>query len=577
MANVASKKLLGQILVEEGKITEEQLEKALGLQKASNELLGYVLVHMGFVTDKDIIQAYSKQIDVPFVDLEDTQVNLDAVRLVPREVVLRHRIIPIKKNERLLTVAMVNPLNVFAVDDLRQITGLNIKSVIAPEKEILKAIDQYYRSGLSVSEAISDITDITAEDIPTGSVRIAEEEEEEEINIGELRELGEEAPIIRMVNAVVMQAIRDRATDIHIEPQERELRVRYRVDGLLHEAMTPPKRLQAAIISRIKIMSNLDIAEKRLPQDGRIMLNVEGKEYDFRVATCPSMFGEKVELRILDKSGLLLELNKLGFSPEIQATFEDLINKPYGMVLTTGPTGCGKTTTLYSALNKLNTPEKNLITIEEPIEYQLKGVAQAQVNYKAGLTFANALRSILRQDPDIVMVGEVRDRETAEIAIHAALTGHLVLSTVHTNDAALTVARFFHMGVEPFLMSSSFIGIISQRLTRTICPKCKEAYETSADTLRKLGLNLESGSITLYRGKGCELCKYTGYYGRTGVFELMRIDDELREMIVKKASAVELREAAKRKGMKSLLEDGLEKVLEGITTIEEAVRVVYVR
>ncbi len=574
MANVASKKLLGQILVEEGKITEEQLEKALELQKASNELLGYVLVHMGFVTDRDIIQAYSKQIDVPFVDLEDTQVNLDAVRLVPREVVLRHRIIPIKKNERLLTVAMVNPLNVFAVDDLRQITGLNIKSVIAPEKEILKAIDQYYRSGLSVSEAISDIT---AEDIPTGSVRIAEEEEEEEINIGELRELGEEAPIIRMVNAVVMQAIRDRATDIHIEPQERELRVRYRVDGLLHEAMTPPKRLQAAIISRIKIMSNLDIAEKRLPQDGRIMLNVEGKEYDFRVATCPSMFGEKVELRILDKSGLLLELNKLGFSPEIQATFEDLINKPYGMVLTTGPTGCGKTTTLYSALNKLNTPEKNLITIEEPIEYQLKGVAQAQVNYKAGLTFANALRSILRQDPDIVMVGEVRDKETAEIAIHAALTGHLVLSTVHTNDAALTVARFFHMGVEPFLMSSSFIGIISQRLTRTICPKCKEAYETSADTLRKLGLNLESGSITLYRGKGCELCKYTGYYGRTGVFELMRIDDELREMIVKKASAVELREAAKRKGMKSLLEDGLEKVLEGITTIEEAVRVVYVR
>lgn len=574
MANVASKKLLGQILVEEGKITEEQLEKALELQKASNELLGYVLVHMGFVTDRDIIQAYSKQIDVPFVDLEDTQVNLDAVRLVPREVVLRHRIIPIKKNERLLTVAMVNPLNVFAVDDLRQITGLNIKSAIAPEKEILKAIDQYYRIGLSVSEAISDIT---AEDIPTGSVRIAEEEEEEEINIGELRELGEEAPIIRMVNAVVMQAIRDRATDIHIEPQERELRVRYRVDGLLHEAMTPPKRLQAAIISRIKIMSNLDIAEKRLPQDGRIMLNVEGKEYDFRVATCPSMFGEKVELRILDKSGLLLELNKLGFSPEIQATFEDLINKPYGMVLTTGPTGCGKTTTLYSALNKLNTPEKNLITIEEPIEYQLKGVAQAQVNYKAGLTFANALRSILRQDPDIVMVGEVRDKETAEIAIHAALTGHLVLSTVHTNDAALTVARFFHMGVEPFLMSSSFIGIISQRLTRTICPKCKEAYETSADTLRKLGLNLESGSITLYRGKGCELCKYTGYYGRTGVFELMRIDDELREMIVKKASAVELREAAKRKGMKSLLEDGLEKVLEGITTIEEAVRVVYVR
>jgi type IV pilus assembly protein PilB len=324
-------------------------------------------------------------------------------------------------------------------------------------------------------------------------------------------------------------------------------------------------------------MANLDIAEKRLPQDGRIMLNVEGREFDFRVSTIPTMFGEKVEIRILDKTGVLLQIDKLGFSSDAQAIFEELINKPYGMILATGPTGCGKTTTLYSALHKLNTIDKNLITIEEPIEYQLHGVAQAQVNVKAGLTFANALRSILRQDPDIVMVGEIRDKETAEIAIHAALTGHLVLSTMHTNDAALTVVRFFHMGVEPFLISSSVIGIVSQRLARTICPKCIQSYEASSDTLRKLGLNIESESVTLYRGRGCDYCKYTGYRGRTGIFEVMKIDDEIRNLIVRKASSTEIRETARRKGMKTLLEAGLEKVLEGTTTLEEVIRVVYVR
>jgi type IV pilus assembly protein PilB len=573
MAKVSLRKPIGQILKDEGKITEEQLNKALEIQKSSGELLGYILVRMGIVSEKDVLEAYSQQIDVPYVDLEEVNIDLDAVRLVPRHIAQRHNLIPFKKYEDRLVVAMENPLNVFAIDELHMITGLRIECNIASKSQIEAAINEYYRAGMSLTETLQDIQVIDT----TAVTEIAPVEEEEEETVDTARELSEEAPIVRMVNAIIMQAIRDRATDIHIEPQSRELRVRFRIDGVLHEALTPPKRLQAAIVSRIKIMANLDIAEKRLPQDGRIMLNVEGREFDFRVSTIPTMFGEKVEIRILDKTGVLLQIDKLGFSSDAQAIFEELINKPYGMILATGPTGCGKTTTLYSALHKLNTIDKNLITIEEPIEYQLHGVAQAQVNVKAGLTFANALRSILRQDPDIVMVGEIRDKETAEIAIHAALTGHLVLSTMHTNDAALTVVRFFHMGVEPFLISSSVIGIVSQRLARTICPKCIQSYEASSDTLRKLGLNIKSESVTLYRGRGCDYCKYTGYRGRTGIFEVMKIDDEIRNLIVRKASSTEIRETARRKGMKTLLEAGLEKVLEGTTTLEEVIRVVYVR
>lgn len=573
MAKVFLKKPIGQILIDEGKITEEQLHKALDIQKASGELLGHTLVQMEFVTEKDVLQAYSQQIDVPYVDLEEINFDLDALRLVPRHIAVRHNLIPIKKEEDKLIVAMGNPLNVFAIDELRMVTGIpTIECNIASKSQIEAAIAEHYKVGMSITEAIQDVGMMD-----TVTADVTEVEGEEETSVAGLRELGEEAPIVRMVNAIIMQAIRDRATDIHIEPQNRELRVRFRIDGVLHEAMTPPKRLQLAIISRVKIMSNLDIAEKRLPQDGRIMLNIEGREFDFRIATIPTMFGEKVEIRILDKTGILLQIDKLGFTSDAQAIFEELINKPYGMVLTTGPTGCGKTTTLYSALYKLNTIDKNLITIEQPIEYQLHGIAQAQVNIKAGLTFANALRSILRQDPDIVMVGEIRDKETAEIAIHSALTGHLVLSTMHTNDASLTVVRLFHMGVEPFLISSSVIGIISQRLARIICPKCKESYEASADTLRKLGLSIRSDSVTLYRGRGCDYCKYTGYRGRTGIFEAMKIDDDLRNLIIKKASPDEIRGTASKKGMKTLLKAGLEKVLEGLTTLEEVVRVVYVR
>ncbi|MBT9174919.1 MAG: Type II secretion system protein E [candidate division WS2 bacterium] len=570
-------KQIGQILVETGKITEEQLNKALEVQKTTGDLLGNILMHMGLVSDKDTTQAYSIQVGIPFVDLETTTIDLDAVRLVPKSLVVNYRLIPIRRENSKLTVAMVNPLNVFAFDDLKFVTGLDIEPMVATETQITSSIDQYYKAGLSLSDTMSDIMSSTDEGVVSADeIRVKIEEGEEE-EIGKLKELGEEAPIIRMVNAIVMQAIRDRTSDIHIEPQSRDLRVRYRIDGVLHEVMSPPRRLQSAITSRIKIMANLDIAEKRMPQDGRIMLQVEGKEYDFRVATMPCMFGEKIQIRVLDKSTALLQTNKIGLSQELQKMFEDLVDKPYGMVLATGPTGCGKTTTMYAAVNRLNQPIRNLITIEEPIEYNIPGIAQAQVNVRAGLTFANALRSILRQDPDVIMVGEIRDKETAEIAIHAALTGHMVLSTIHTNDSALTVVRFFHMGVEPFLIASSLIGIVSQRLARRICHKCKESYESSSEVLRKLGLELSSDSITLYRGRGCETCKYTGYYGRTGLFEVMKITDEIREIIVREATALDIRECARRGGMKTLLEDGLEKVLEGTTTIEEAIRVVYVR
>lgn len=567
------RKPIGQILVDQGIITEQQLDRALQVQDGTGEMLGKILVRMGSCSDKDVVKAFASQKGFAFVDLAEQKPEEEALQCLDKDTAQKYKVFPFKVEDGKLCVAMENPLNVFVQDELSLIAKKAIEPYVATEADIEKAIGDYYKKGMALADAIQNL--VLEEDV--GEVEQREEEEEQDIDLGEMRELGEDAPIIRMVNAMILQAVRDRATDIHVEPQSHEVRVRFRIDGVLHEAMTPPKRLQAAIISRLKIMAQMDIAEKRLPQDGRIMLNVDNKQYDLRVSTIPTLHGEKVEMRILDKSGLFLTINKLGFSPSAQETFEALIGKPYGLLLATGPTGCGKTTTLYSALHRLNQVERNLITIEDPIEYQLDGVAQGQVNTKAGMTFANALRSMLRQDPDVVMVGEIRDHETAEIAIHAALTGHLVLSTMHTNDSALTVVRFFHMGVEPFLVSSSLIGVVAQRLARTICPHCKEPYETSAETLRRLGLELTGETVTLYRGRGCERCRYSGYYGRIGIFEVMRVTDELRQMIIEKRPAALLRETARKGGMKTLIEDALEKVLEGVTTVEEAIRSVFVR
>lgn len=570
-----SRKRIGEILIEKGLVTEDQIKKALDLQKSADELLGVLLVRMGYCAQKDVDRAFAEQNHFPFVDFNSVELDIDTAKLIPQEISQRHKLVAVQREENKVLVAMVNPRNVFALDEIRErLRGLEVVAAVATEAEIDEALEKVHKKTMSVSEAIEELgSNVQTLD---EAVSLAEQADDT-FTVGELHELGEEAPVIRMVNAIIIQSIRDRASDVHIEPQMHDLRVRYRIDGVLHTVMTPPFRLHPAIVSRIKIMASMDIAEKRLPQDGRIMMSLEGREFDMRVATIPTLFGEKVEMRILDKTATMFKIHDLGFSQDLQSKFEDLIGKPYGMVLATGPTGCGKTTSLYSALSYLNTIDRNLMTIEDPIEYQMQGIAQAQVHVKAGLTFANALRSILRQDPDIVMVGEIRDKETAEIAIHSALTGHLVLSTMHTNDSSLTIVRFFHMAVEPFLVASSLIGVVSQRLARRICPRCKTTVEVSGELLRRYGLHLELDTVTLYRGEGCDHCRYTGYRGRVGIYELMRIDDEVRELVVKRASAIEIRDASRRKGMKTLMEDALEKVLEGVTSLEEAVRVVYVR
>jgi type IV pilus assembly protein PilB len=459
-------------------------------------------------------------------------------------------------------------LNVVALDDVRLVTGLELEQVVAAEEDIMAAINRYYTGGVDLDEAMRQAV--------TTDVDIAEEKGED-LSVQELRTLTEEAPVVRLVNLIISQAIGDGASDIHMEPHRRSVQVRYRVDGLLHDVMTPPKQLQSAIVSRIKIMANLDIAERRVPQDGRIHVVIENKEYDLRVSTLPTVFGEKVVMRILDQSSTRLGLNKLGFTPATLEVWEGMAAKPYGMILVSGPTGSGKTTTLYSTLYKINTTDKNIVTVEDPVEYQLPRVNQVQVNPKAGLNFANGLRSFLRQDPDIIMVGEIRDKETAEIAIQASLTGHLVLSTIHTNDAPSATTRLVDMGVEPFLISSSVLGVLAQRLARTICTNCREAYAPPVEALHRLGLKPEQGEeILFYRGKGCDRCKGSGYKGRYGIFELMPMSEAIRELVLKGVSADQIRAQAVAEGMKTLADDGILKVLEGATTIDELLRVVYV-
>jgi type IV pilus assembly protein PilB len=582
------RKSLGEYLVERGYITREHLEQAQKIQRSSGGDLGRILVDNQWATPAQVAEARAQELGVPFVDLNTFTIDPSAVNVVPERIARQHKVVPILKDGNVLTVAMADVNNVLAFDDLRIVSRCTIRPALAAADAIEEAINRAYQS---VVGKAPDAETSTAAAAPVGGGMMAQIKADiaqvgvgmdvDEEDVESAARVAEEAPIVRIANTIIQQAVKERASDIHVEPQERGVRIRYRIDGVLHEIMTLPKYIQAPLISRYKIMAEMNIAERRLPQDGRIPIRVEGKDYDLRVSSIPvhlsSGMGEKIVMRILDKTSILIGLEKLGFTAEVQAQLEELVIQPNGMVLSTGPTGSGKTTTQYSVLHKLNSIEKNIITIEDPVEYQLPGISQVQVNRKAGLTFANALRSFLRQDPDIIMVGEMRDLETAEIAIEASLTGHLVLTTLHTNDAPSAVIRMVDMGVEPYLISATVIGVLAQRLARRLCPHCKEPYEVPAADLRRFGFRPERPDqmVTLWRGRGCEACRYTGFRGRIGIFELMRVNDEIAELIVRRAPLADIRDAAKANGMHELREDGLLKVLEGVTTPDEVMRVVF--
>ncbi len=557
------KKKLGEILVEAGLVNKQQINEALRVQSETGERLGKVLVRLNLINEEALISFLGEQLGIPNVDLKDYLVDPDTINLVPEYVARKYQLVPLFKIGDTLTVAMVDPLNVFAIDEVSLKAGCTVEPALATESDIKRSIDQYYGVTGTMDEVIKKIEEDEGELLGTG---------EHEIETKKLEELAEEAPVIKLVNILIMNAIKDGASDIHIEPEENMLRIRYRIDGVMQEVPAPPKNLQAAVISRLKIMSEMDIAEKRVPQDGRFRIKVENRQVDMRVSTLPTIHGENVVMRILDVSKALLGLEQLGFAPDVLAEFTKTINKSYGIVLVTGPTGSGKTTTLYSALNVINTVEKNIITVEDPVEYRLKLIRQAQVNVKAGLTFASGLRAILRQDPDIVMVGEIRDVETAEIAIQAALTGHLVFSTLHTNNAPGAATRLVDMGVEPFLVSSSILAIIGQRLVRKICTNCKEEYHPPEALLLQAGLDPSKKDLKVYHGKGCKVCLDTGYKGRICIFELLLPNDKIRSLIVQKTSMDVIRKEAVAAGMKTMRDDGLIKVMQGVTTVEEVIR-----
>jgi len=556
---------LGELLVRENLITPAQLQKALEEQKRSGGRLGANLCKLGFIKEEQLTEFLSKQYGIPAVNLKEFEIDPDVVKLIPEEVARKHMAIPISRSGSTLIVAMADPSNIFAQDDIKFLTGYNVEVVVAPENSIKEAIDQYYQGGENIEDVLGDLEDIDIE----------LSEEEEEVNLADLEKASEEAPVIKLVNLILTDAIKKNASDIHIEPYEKTFRVRYRIDGVLYEVLKPPMKMKNAIISRIKIMSGMDIAERRLPQDGRIKIKLgKDREMDYRVSVVPTLFGEKVVLRLLDKSNLQLDMTKLGFDDEQLKLFKEAIARPYGMVLVTGPTGSGKTTTLYSALSELNKPEVNICTAEDPVEYNLMGINQVQMHEEIGLNFAAALRSFLRQDPDIILVGEIRDFETAEIAVKAALTGHLVLSTLHTNDAPSTVNRLLNMGVEPFLVASSVNLILAQRLVRKICPECKEPVDVNPQVLIDMGMDPELAKDTVvYKGVGCYHCNETGYKGRIAVYEVMMLYEELKDMILNGASAAELKREAIRLGMKTMRMSGLDKIRQGVTTPEEVVRV----
>ncbi len=555
---------LGDRLIQAGLITKTQLDQALEEQKRTGGLIGSNLIRLGYITEEDLLHFLSKQFGFPAVDLSKVEVTADLLKLVPSEVVQKHTVLPVSRAGSTLVIATSDPTNYLVIDDIKFLTGYNIDVVVAEETALKEAINRYYDQSATLMDVMSDLQDLELEVV----------DDEEEVSIEELQKSTSEAPVVKLVNVILTEAIAKDASDIHIEPYEKQFRVRYRIDGVLHEIMNPPMRLKNAILSRLKIMSNLDIAERRLPQDGRIKLKTATKEMDFRVSVLPTLFGEKIVLRLLDKSALQLDMTKLGFEEQALKDFKEAIYMPYGMVLVTGPTGSGKTTSLYSALTELNKVTQNISTAEDPVEYNLPGINQVQMHEEIGLNFAAALRAFLRQDPDIIMVGEIRDFETAEIAIKAALTGHLVLSTLHTNDAPSTIHRMLNMGVEPFLVTSSVNLILAQRLVRKICSDCRERHDLHPQTLVDMGMSPEDAESTeTYQGAGCDRCNQTGYKGRIALYEVLPLREELKELILEGGSAGELKRAAVQSGMKSLRRSGLHKIREGVTTAEEVLRV----
>jgi len=564
---MANNNRLGELLVREKLISLTQLRHAQDEQQKSGQNLGYTLAKLGYVSDDEITSFLSQQYRVPTVNLEEYEIEAEILKLVPKEPCERHKVIPVSRTGNALIVAMADPTNLNAIDDLKFLTGFNVEPVIASETAILAAIEKYYNVGPSYEDVMAGFDE----------AEIEFSDSEEEVNLLELEKASEDAPVVRLVNMILLNAIKKGASDIHIEPYEKKLRVRYRVDGVLTEEMAPPLKLKAAIVSRVKIMASLDIAERRLPQDGRIKLKLgKGREMDFRVSVLPTIWGEKIVMRLLDKGNLQLDMTKLGFDNKPLDDFLWAIRQPWGMVLVTGPTGSGKTTTLYSALSELNKVDSNISTAEDPVEYNLAGINQVQMHDEIGLNFAMALRAFLRQDPDIIMVGEVRDFETAEIAVKAALTGHLVLSTLHTNDAPATISRLLNMGVEPFLITASVNLVLAQRLARKVCVDCRQTIEIDPVALKDVGFTpqqIEIAQGRLAKGFGCRTCNGTGYKGRVALYEVMRFNDGLKEMVLQGSSTAELKIAAIKQGMTTLRMAGIMKVLDGVTTTEEILRV----
>jgi type IV pilus assembly protein PilB len=554
---MARRRKLGELLVQSGQITEEQLAEALRQTPGDGKRLGERLVDLGYLTESDIFAAVGEQLGVPFVSLSYYSVDPEVISLISEQMARLHRIIPLFKVRNSLTLGMADPLNLAVIDQVMRETDLEVEPAICSEKDIQQAIDHYYGTTSSMDEVIQVFA---GEDV----------EAEGPVDTHVLTQMAGDAPIVKLVNLILTQAVKERASDIHINPEENLLRIRFRMDGILREVYTQPKKLQNAIISRLKIMSNLDIAERRLPQDGRIQMVVEGKPIDVRTSSLPTVHGENIVMRILDKSNLMLRLADLGFGDQ-EERLRSILSRPNGIILVTGPTGSGKTTTLYSALNEVAKMEVNTITLEDPVEYRLPLIRQSQVNVKAGMTFARGLRSVLRQDPDIVMVGEIRDAETAKIAVEAALTGHLVLSTLHTNDASGALPRLIDMEVEPFLVASAICGVLAQRLVRRICSNCKATYQPDAAELKAIGMSGQQ--VTLYRGEGCRACSNTGYKGRAGIYEVLTMNPEIRALVVDNSPSDKIRAAGIRGGMKLLREDGIGKALQGLTTVEEVLRV----
>ncbi|RJP64055.1 MAG: type II secretion system protein GspE [Candidatus Abyssobacteria bacterium SURF_17] len=561
---------LGEILLENGVITAAQLEEALEKQRVTREFLGRTLVSMGYATEQDIVNALGIQQGMEQANLGQASIDPDVLNLVTPDIAQFYNIIPIRKTDNILTIAMADPLAINTIDDLKVILGCEIEGAVSTQSEIAAAIERHYgyqkeSAAAMIDELFADVEKVIDNATVKGS-------REEIADANNLIAIAHEAPVIKLINLVILQAIQSRASDLHFEPFEEDYQVRQRVDGVLYTIATPPKHLSIAVSSRLKVMSNLDIAERRLPQDGRIQLSLGGKDIDLRISFLPTMFGESVVIRILDRSAVMIALEGLGLEENQLTVVADLIQRPSGIILVTGPTGSGKTTTLYACLNELNSPEWKIITTEDPVEYQVNGIVQVNINEKVGLTFAKCLRSILRQDPDICMVGEIRDIETAALAVEASLTGHLVFSTLHTNDAPSTITRLIDMDIEPFLITSTIEAIVAQRLVRKLCLFCREEYEPTQEELDTIGLTKEQlEGHKIYRARGCKECSHIGYKGRTGIYELMTLNDETRDLVLQRSATGEIRDAAIRAGMRSLREAGIRKILAGITTIEEVV------